>query len=109
MGNATQEVPRSRAINAQVRGKVVELFGNQRHAAKRLAAATNQSVRTAEAQLAGKHGFSLEAFVNMVRQIPELRPWAARLLGLEAALDPDFDKELQQLMRAYARKQGWLP
>ncbi len=80
-------------------------YGDQRFAAKSAAEDANQSPRAAENWLAGENPMSLTAFLNAYHNNPEFKAWARKLLLMESELDPDFQIELSNFIRA-AQKFG---
>lgn len=84
-----------------------DVYRNERHAPKRLAEEAGSSVRAAENWLERRNAMSLSQFITLARRMPEMRALACQLIGIETAVNPEFEANLRTLMTTAAEK-GWL-
>ena len=81
-------------------------FGQQRHAAKRIARAAGASERSAENWLAGRE---IPGGVNLLRLAlcsPSLAAEVRRIITMEAEHDPDTERAISAAVQAYLQARG---
>lgn len=81
-----------------------EVYGPLKSAAKELANDAGTCERSARNHLAAQNAMNLTDFFNACRAIPELRAWGAKMMGLEADLDPRFQEDLAKFVRAVQQR-----
>lgn len=86
-----------------VRDALRRAFGRERHAIKRLAGAANSNERTAKNWLEGKATPGGLHMLRLMATVPEFQAEVRRLTGMQADMDPEFERELHGLIRAYQR------
>lgn len=83
-----------------------EVYGPLKSAAKELALDAGTCERSARNHLAAQNAMNLTDFFNACRAIPELRSWGAKMMGMEADIDPQFQAELARFMQAAQQRMG---
>lgn len=97
------EVLTDEQVADQVAGALVIDFGQFKSTHKVIAQAAGSSVKTAENWTSGATAPSLANFLRLLPHSPALQSMVKRVMGLEAELHPDFQRELVALMQRYAR------
>lgn len=69
-------------------------FGDDKHAAKRLARVADSSPETAKNWLSGRNPPGLKHFLILARQIPELKGLVCRMLELDTDINPTIERDL---------------
>jgi hypothetical protein len=78
-------------------------FGPYKGTPKVIARVAGASPQAAKNWLAGDHPPSLTSFLRLLPHSPSLQAMVRRLAGMEADLDPDFQRELTALLQRYGR------
>lgn len=94
---------RTKLSNVQLRTEISAVL--LQFPAKDIAKAAGSSLGTAQNARDGYHTISLPHFINLCRDIPELRALALRLMGCEGHTDPEFIKGLHHLIASYTRRE----
>lgn len=76
------------------------VYGPLKKPAEALATDAGTCTRSARNHLSGANAMNLTDFFNACRAIPELRAWGAKMMGMEADLDPRFQEDLAKFIRA---------
>lgn len=91
---STNEVTRGQSDVLQ------EVYNPFKKPAETLAEDAGTCARSARNHLSGANAMNLTDFFNACRNIPELRAWGAKMMGLETT-DPLWQAECERLGRAY--------
>lgn len=78
-------------------------FGNSKASAKLVAKAANSNAKTAANWLAGNNAPGAVHLLRLMATVPELQAEVRRLTGMEANIDPEFERDLHALFRTYQR------
>lgn len=82
---------------AKAQAEVLQIcYGPLKSPAKTMARDTGMSERACRNLIAGLNSMNLASFFNACQDIPELRPWGARMMGLAAEHDPSFGQEFER-------------
>lgn len=80
---------------------VVHDLGAYRNAVKKLAEIEDSNTRTAKGHYEGDSLPGVVAFLRTAQQCPTLKAYVRQVLQMETDLDPNFERELNNLFRAY--------
>lgn len=86
-----------------VRDALQRAFGRERHAIKRLATVANSNERTAKNWLEGRATPGGLHMLRLMATVPEFQAEVRRLTGMQSDMDPEFERELHDLFRAYQK------
>lgn len=102
----TDTLDSTEAVTARFAELLRETFGADRHAVKRIARTAGSSLRTAENWYEGRNAPGLLHFLRLARDVLELKKEVARVLDLEADLDPMLERHMSALAQAYLERKG---
>lgn len=98
-GNILPRVSTSEVIQGQA-DVLQSVYNPLKKPAQQLSADAGTCERAARNHLAAQNAMNLTDFFNACRAIPELRAWGAKMMGMEADMDPRFQEDLAKFIRA---------
>lgn len=90
-------------VTRQVAAALVVDFARFKATHKVIAEKAGASPKTAENWTAGISAPSLAMFLRLLPHSPSLQGMVRRVMGMEADMDPDFQRELIELLRRHGR------
>lgn len=78
-------------------------FGEDKHAAKKIARLADTNVRTAENWLYGHNTPDLLHALRLMAKVPGLAGEMRRLMAMESDLDPEFERDFHKLVETFTR------
>lgn len=90
-------------VAKEVGDRLVVDFGHFRSHHKVIARKAGASPESAKNWLAGQHPPSLVFFLRLLPHSPGLQAMTRKLMGMEADLSPDFQRELNDLIRRHMK------
>lgn len=94
----------TQTITGRVTDALHDALRHERNPVKRLAIAADTNERTAKNWWEGRNAPGLAHFFRLAREIPELKSEALRLLEMEMAIDPEFQRDFMRLMQTMQRR-----
>jgi hypothetical protein len=87
-------------------GALQRAFGSHKSAAKKLALVIDRNERTAANLLSKRNLPDALNMLMLMATVPEFAAEVRRLTGMQANMDPEFERDLQRLVTQYQKMRG---